>query len=268
MCLSLIINADDFGWDDYATEGILVLAEQGKITSTTIMANLVNPAELKEINKIKTITKGLHLNLQFGKPLSKASDVSTLIDKDGLFLPQKDFLLRWLKGGIKYKEIEQEVEHQIKFLRTHDINISHADSHKHIHQYPFIGAIILSVFKKLGIKKVRRCNVSGWSGNKMKVVKLFNILTAHTVRGFKTPDLLISSFSDRVGASGDIFQESINALEQVKKKSIIEFMTHPATGNREDSYLERKIEFDFWMHEHWKGFLKKKNIELITYDDF
>ncbi len=268
MCHSLIINADDFGWDEYATEGILILAEQGKITSTTIMASCAKPSELKEVKKIKSISKGLHLNLQFGTPLGKASHVSTLLDKNGLFLSQKDFLLRWLKGGIRVKEIEHEIERQITYLRTHDIQVTHADSHKHYHQYPFIGGIILNAFKKFGIKNVRRCNVSGWSGNKMKVVKLFNMLTAHTLHGFKTPDFLISSFSDKVDANGDIFQKSINALSLVQKKSIIEFMTHPATGNREDSYLERKIEFDFWMNEHWKDLLKKKNIDLISYDDF
>ena len=262
---SLIINADDYGWDGPASEGILLLAAQGKITSTTIMANCATPRQLDEIKAATSLSIGLHVNLFQGKPSSRPSDVPSIIDNNGMLLPQKAFLRRFLTGRINFSDIALEIKNQMNRLANHGIEISHVDSHQHVHQYPVIGPKILDILRHLGCEKIRRCNVRDRTSRKMQVVKLFDLMTARSLSGFRSPGTLITSFSDRRDANLDIFHNSIGP--HLQKDTVIEFMTHPATQDRPGSYLSRKAEFDFWMTGNWTGYLEKHHVSLISYHD-
>src|SRR6478609_5777627 len=100
----LIINADDYGWDKDAVDGIISLCKNNCISSTSILATHVTDKDLHQIKNESSISKGLHLNLIDGKPLSK--NLKTLVDKEGNFFPANQLLLRLLAGTIKLAEIE------------------------------------------------------------------------------------------------------------------------------------------------------------------
>ncbi|MBI9037109.1 MAG: ChbG/HpnK family deacetylase [Bacteroidales bacterium] len=262
----LIINCDDFGWDKFANEGILILAAKQKISSLSIMANLVESDDLKKIPDLNNISSGLHLNLTVGKPISPISEVSSLVDENEVFLSQKALIKNAFLGKIKTNELEKEILAQLNFLKENHIKVSHIDSHKHIHQYPFIGPMILNILKKNRIEKIRNCRLTNLSHYKMKIVKIFTLSTNSYLKHFTTPQCLIPDFSVLGKADLEIFKNSIS--KAFRKYNVVEFMTHPATQNRDDSYLNRVDEFNFWLNEDWKQFLDENNIEVINYNQF
>jgi chitin disaccharide deacetylase len=263
MTRYLIINADDFGWDPMANGAILELAVKKKITSTTVMANLVSPEDMMRLRTIPGLSVGLHINLLTGKPLLPSAEVRSLIAVDGTFLPQKQLLLNALRGKIKEKEVEKEVSAQWEHLQSYGICTSHADSHKHVHQYPVIGKYILNTLRKIGVSKVRKCDVVKYTNSKNLSIKLFHLLTAKGLLPFKTPGKLVSDFSLYRSASIPIFNKAIDAA--FAQHSVVEFMTHPALANRPDSYLNRKAEYDFWLNAPFDDNLRERNIEVVSY---
>ncbi|MDP4274437.1 MAG: ChbG/HpnK family deacetylase [Bacteroidota bacterium] len=260
----LIINADDFGWDKDATEGILTLARRGKITSTSIMANFVDYKSVASLLLNNNISIGFHINLLSGEPVSPLPQVQTLIGEDGNFLSLPKLLIRAAIGGVDKEELENEILAQLNFLIAMNVPISHADSHKHVLQCPFIGPMITEILKDTEIKKTRNCKVTDWHNKKMAIVRAFSMLTASNLNTFIKPQALISTFSEKAEANMSIFKEAID--QAFNKYSIVEFMTHPAINNREGSYLNRKAEYEFWLNENWLSYLVENDIDLISYN--
>jgi predicted glycoside hydrolase/deacetylase ChbG (UPF0249 family) len=260
----LIINADDYGLDLPANEAILALAADGAITSTTILANMAGDRELAALREVSGISRGLHLNLLEGTPLSPASEVPSLLNSDGAFHPQKELLLRSLTGRISALDLEREVGAQVERLRQAGIEPSHVDSHKHVHQYPGIGPMILKILRRLGVKKVRNCRVSDRGSLKMLVVGLFSLITSRGLRPFTTPDVLLSGFSAEAGAGLEGFCRDMERAAAGNR--VLEFMTHPATSNSDVIYLDRAAEYRFWAGGEWREWLQRQGIGLITYD--
>lgn len=261
----LIINADDFGWDSDATQAILTLAEKQKITSTTIIANTVRAKDLYPLKSFTKISTGIHINLVLGYPLSSPEKVPSLIAENGQFFSADQLLKRFLLGRVKQSELEFEIVNQVEFLRRHHLKISHADSHKHIHQYPLLGAAIIRILKQQGIMKIRNCNMLDYNNKKMFVVKGFNSFSRLFSTYYSSPEILIGAFSNHREASLLIFGKAIE--DAFFKNSTIEFMTHPGIENREGSYLNRLAEYQFWMNENWEKMLKANNIKLINYNE-
>jgi len=259
----LIINADDFGWDEGSTSAILGLLRNDLLKSTTIMANFVEDKDLMVLRKIENISTGIHVNLIAGKPVSSISNVSSLVDGNGLFHPAQRLLTLFLSGKVKTSEIEIEVSDQVERLRQSGIKISHADSHQHLHQFPFIGKIILKALNKNGITRVRNCNITAIRSKRAVVIKAFARLTTKNLSPFSTTGGLIPYFSFTGNISGQSFAESIQ--RSFRKRRCLEIMTHPGTGNRNDSYLNRTSEYNFWKNTNWKQILIDNDIELINY---
>ncbi len=263
--MKIIINADDYGWDEDANQGILTLVRAGALSSLSIMANMADDYALKNMAiHTNTVSTGIHVTLNEGKPVSNPIQIRSLLDKNGCFFSSSELLRKFSCGYVKPYHIELEIRNQIGRLRDFGIDISHADSHQHLHQYPFLGKIILSVLQKEGIKKVRRCLPETTNDFRRKVLNGFHFLSKNNLKPFKSPELLVTSFAHQTDANLTIFESSIQELQK-RKISVAEFMCHPALSNREDSYLNRKAEFDFLFYAPWQDILDAEGIEWVNY---
>ncbi|HZK07461.1 MAG TPA: ChbG/HpnK family deacetylase [Bacteroidales bacterium] len=259
----LIINADDFGWDEAATAGIAHLLEKGKISSTTILANFATENDLEKVRSIDGISTGLHINLINGKPVSRPEEVDTLLDAEGKFLGAGKLYKRFLMRRINKDHIVKEVAAQIKSLRENGIDISHADSHQHLHQFPGLGKWILQAVADNGIKKVRNCRLTRIHAGRSVVIALFAATTSRNLKPFQHPDALIAELSFGSDYSDDFANQLLSS--HFRKGDVFEIMTHPATADKTDSYLHRKAEFDFWDTLPLKEILSGNKINMINY---
>jgi chitin disaccharide deacetylase len=263
--MRLIINADDYGWDKDANLGIISLVRGGGLSSVSIMANLADDDALKNIAvHTQTISTGIHVTLNEGKPITDPRQVRSLLDEEGCFLNSSQLWSKVLSRKIKEYHVTLEIRNQMRRLRDFGIDISHADSHQHLHQYPFLGKMILQTLRNEGIKRVRRCRPENATDFRRVVLADFHLLSQNHLRPFKTPDVLVTSFAHKRDATLSIFQDSIQSLLK-RKYNCAECMCHPALDNRGDSYLNRKAEYSFLMFAPWQEILEEEGVELINY---
>jgi predicted glycoside hydrolase/deacetylase ChbG (UPF0249 family) len=154
----IIINADDFGLSSAVNEAVLDGAENGVLTSATIMANMPGFDEaVAGAKNIERLGVGVHLNLLRGKPLYDPRLIPTLVDDKGKLIGNVPKLwMGFILGTIKSGDIERELSAQIERVIDSGITPTHFDSEKHLHHlFPRFGLIACRLAKKYGVKRIR-----------------------------------------------------------------------------------------------------------------
>jgi len=154
----LIVNADDFGWSEAVTAGILRAHRDGVVTSTTLMANLPGAAETlaRAAQEAPRLAVGLHLNLTQGRPLAPPGAVEALLDGGGQ-LPPSLVTLAWRLrfSAPARRAAEREIDAQMLWAEVRGWQPSHVDGHKHVHLQPVLVAGVLAAARRHGIPAVR-----------------------------------------------------------------------------------------------------------------
>lgn len=155
--MNVIINADDLGLSQEVNEATFDLMSKRIVTSATIMAN--GPAVLSAIEGSKRFPAcsfGVHLNLTEFRPLSRNEGLKELLDENGEFsgvLEQAPGSIN--KSSALLSSMADEWCHQIDFLQKAGVQVSHFDSHQHVHTIPFVFPVLKYLQAKYGIRRVR-----------------------------------------------------------------------------------------------------------------
>lgn len=267
----LIVNADDLGMSPGANNAIFECFDAGKITDASIMSNADYFQEALDGLRKRGIGKiGVHLNLSYGKALNQGS---SLHDKNGLLKNGFVSLLckSFTDSNIR-KEIEEEFEAQIERVKKNRLEITHLDSHRHIHMIPPIYSIVVRLAKKHGIERVRLINEDLFDSLKMQ--KSYHVFSNGGIIKY----LLLKSFSDynrsRTDCSGNakffsiLYTGSITerAIEKIAQSGeFYEIMVHPGdpamdesvdfydiTEKRYRTSPARKMELDALLSATWQ----------------
>lgn len=95
----LIINADDFGYDQEVQRGIVDLHQAGLVSSTSCMTNMPAwPEAAAYLRAHPQLGAGVHLVMNEGQPVLPADQVPTLLGPNGHFLDDGR-ILRSLRPG-------------------------------------------------------------------------------------------------------------------------------------------------------------------------
>src|SRR5262245_6263280 len=149
----VIINADDLGISESVNDAIFDLMARQRVTSATVMAN--GPAFRHAASKIKHFPRcsfGAHLNLTQFEPIMPRRDATLLTAADGCMsrnLGEKRFGPGFLAAC--YRELSAQIER----LGSARIEISHFDSHNHVHTRPQLLPVIKALQRRYRIRKVR-----------------------------------------------------------------------------------------------------------------
>lgn len=156
--MNIILNADDFGFDEDTLESTIYCFEQNALTSATIMPTM--PLTYKALDYAGNnpqYSYGVHLTyIDALKPLSKASEIKSLVNSSGLFMPSNVVRIKSMFYLLNKTQIIEETKRQIGLLLDHNIPVSHVDSHGHIHKYPVFSEALRVVLRDLGITRVRK----------------------------------------------------------------------------------------------------------------
>lgn len=249
----LIINADDFGYSKAVNLGIMESHINGVLTSTTLMANMpgVDHA-VSLLNDMPNLCVGAHLTLTCGKPML-GEKVSTLIKENEYFFKLEDVENKVVQMDIS--EIYEEWKTQIRYLLNKGVNLSHIDSHHHVHTFKEHEEIIKVLSEEFNLP-VRNCN--NVLENKIRFLDLCNYNPIRNMEE-KYENVRIECFK---------------AIEEIIKKNIqyenTEAMCHPAFL---DSYLlenssfniARIREVDILCDQLMRDLINKYEIKLCNY---
>ena len=248
----LIVNADDFGLTGGVNAGIQEAVEAGVVTSTTMMVNTPGFADAvrRAAGLRDRLSVGLHFNLTTGAPAAPASEVPSLVDGAGRFLPLAGFLRRGLTGGVRAGEVRREADAQFARLRAAGIAPTHADSHRHVHAHPVVRGAFAAAAAAAGVRAVRRPLEPLWArpANAAGVVKraLLAAAWAAPSRGPR-PVPGTEAFRGIVLLGVPSFAADLLALLDALPEGSTELMVHPGRNDPSmvgwDTYIaERAVE--------------------------
>lgn len=155
--LRVIINADDFGASPEVNRAIEECINKSLITSSTIMAGGKAFDEAISIAKQHPeISFGVHLTLDEFYSLT----VHPVLKKYGIIDDNGQFIKGAYRKISKYPKelvdaISDEWIAQIDRVKSAGINVSHVDSHHHVHVNPGLKSAVFKVMSSEGINKIR-----------------------------------------------------------------------------------------------------------------
>ncbi|MFA5865503.1 MAG: ChbG/HpnK family deacetylase [Phycisphaerae bacterium] len=153
----LIINADDFGWTEGINEGIIEAHRHGILTSATLLANTKATAHAVKLAKsFPKLSVGVHLSYGLGEPLLPISELDALYDPDGN--PKFSTPALWLAATLRKKvrcQLDKHFRSQIEAVSLQGVNISHLDTHKHLHFWPSVFEIVARIAADFRIPALR-----------------------------------------------------------------------------------------------------------------
>ena len=238
--MRLIINADDCGRTVEVNKSIEKNILDGKITSTTIMANMDEFATaVKMYDTYKDcISFGCHLNLTEGKPLLYSQillDIGLYKSENGrtefdIDRHRNEFIRTEARNAV-YLELCAQIER----LLDSGVEISHIDSHHHIHTSPMLLMILPQILEKYNIRKIRRVR-NFIPGVFARIPR--NIWPYLWQRSLCKPLKFTDYFADMF----DFVYREGNGIN-VRDK-VVELMCHPSGTNPEESKLFDKLVID------------------------
>jgi chitin disaccharide deacetylase len=154
----LIVNADDYGLTTGVSRAILRGHSDGIVTSTSALA--VAPAfepTAPWLRDTEGIGVGAHLAaVGEDPPLLSAREIPTMVDSPGHFpISWRQFLPRMAARRIDPADLRREFDAQMERILGAGLQLTHVDTHQHLHLWPGVASVVLDVADRAGIRAMR-----------------------------------------------------------------------------------------------------------------
>ncbi len=231
----LIVNADDFGLTPGVTRGIVEGFREGVLTSTSMLA--VAPSfELASSMLRSGDADGLGVGVHFAvvgedPPLLSAREVPTLVDRRGQFwLSWREFLPRAAAGRIDPDDLRREFTAQLERIRSIGVPLTHVDTHQHLHLWPLVQGVVLSLGSEAGLSAVRVTRSAALSPIGLYVRRLgARLADTATAAGFRQP-AFFAGLDEAGGMVAPVLSGAIASLAR-RKVASAEIGCHPGQGH-------------------------------------
>lgn len=240
----LIINADDLGISPEVNAGIFAAYVKGAVTDSSLL--ITGPSAQEAIATVKnnpSFQVGLHIDL----------DPLLGWESPGRERFSRPELKQMLDGSDFSKKIRNEIEAQITAFLDTGLNLSHVDTHHHVHGFPRVFELLIDALNSYQIKAIRfskkgytllgREDITITAGQAQEMEDRLR----H--RGIAHPDLLIDP----------LFPFSLHALPA----GVAELMAHPSRGGDE----WRQKDFEMLMHPRFMKTVEDEGIRLIGFSE-
>ena len=276
----LIVNADDFGLHPLINAGIIKGHQEGFITSTSLMPSAPCWQEAVRLAKENPrLGIGVHLTLVGGVPsVLPKEQVSSLLDDDGLFLPDYvAFAKRYYSGVVKKAELEAELRAQFERALSCGVNITHIDSHQHTHVLPGINSLVLKLSNEYNIIRVRIPKegylfTGGFQTGVGRLIGRSGLSFCADMAALRADSLGLRHPQHFYGmlAGGHLNAQLIANILRQLPEGVSEIMTHPgldsaALGKAFSWQYHWREELDAYLDAGNKALLKEMAIEPVSF---
>jgi predicted glycoside hydrolase/deacetylase ChbG (UPF0249 family) len=280
----LIVNADDLGLTSGVTDGILFAHRHGVVTSTSMMANQpFSEYAAQQLGSVPNLSVGVHLTLDEGAPILSPGKVPTLVTDKGEFFKNPELRARLWRRKVNAKEIEAEFRAQIQWMKDRGITPTHADSHRHIHFYPYVAKAFARACRKENISRTRVTRIRhyprhGYIGGphggtiyrRLLVSLYMELLMMVRFGSLRRADCRVEP-DPKYNKQEKLAQGWHLALQNLPPGTF-EFVCHP--GFSEDNAVSkefpgfsgrRELELEILTDKNLLDMVKDRNIELINF---
>jgi predicted glycoside hydrolase/deacetylase ChbG (UPF0249 family) len=251
--LRLIVNADDFGYAESVSAGILRAHRDGIVTATTLMTNAPHSDGAALLaRETPSLDVGVHLVLTFDRPTGDVARSRSLVDEDGKFFRPKELLSRDIDREEALTEYRAQYDKARQLLGREP---THLDTHHWVHDHPALEWAIGELASETG------------AAARVHSDEQRDRLRA---RGVRTPDHFSREFQyeGKVGTG-----QLLALLERLAARSgVTELMCHPgeadaALSARSGYARERAMELAALTDPRVRAAVKDLGITLATFAD-
>ena len=153
----VIVSGDDFGRSPEVNEAIIRAFRAGTLTSCSLMVTggaFDQAVRLARENS--GLAVGIHLVTVQGKAVLPYAEIPHLVDREG------NFPANPAAAGLKYyfsstarEQLKKELSAQFQRFHAAGLELSHVDSHLHMHVHPVIFAAALDLAEQHQAKRMR-----------------------------------------------------------------------------------------------------------------
>jgi len=232
--VKLIVNADDFGYSESVSAGILRAHRDGIVTATTIMTNAPDTEGAATLARATpSLDVGVHLVLTFNRPSGDISRCRSLVDQDGRFFRPNELLKRDIDPNDALNEYHAQYDVARALLGRAP---THLDTHHWVHDHPALEWAIGALARDTGAAV--RIH-SDEQRDRMRA------------RGVRTPDHFVREFQHQGKVGVDSLLRLLGRV--VSRGGVTELMCHP--GEPDEALVKRS------------GYARERASELATLTD-
>ncbi|MBQ0032536.1 MAG: ChbG/HpnK family deacetylase [bacterium] len=240
--MTVIINADDFGFDENRTRAILSAFKQGIVTRTTAMANMPYFEQAMKMAKEEGLIEkvGLHFNLAEGHPLTDELCACHIIcDENGELMTgwHCNLKTRLILPRSAKRAIAAEARAQMQRFLDCGGRLMHFDSHYHVHTDFSVASAMFPVARQFGFRTTRLSRTLAVEGGAAK--QLYKVLFNRYAKMAIGVDA--DEFTD--------FEGFAQAHKGLPESARVEVMVHPQydeKGEMVDMGRPMKGDAEFW----------------------
>ena len=276
---NLIVNADDFGRHELINRAVEKALNEGCLRSATIMAGgkaFDNAVEVAKKNPALGV--GLHFTLACGFPVLPPSEIPTLVNEDGIFFENYVvFLKKYLQGKVSIEEIKSELAAQLEKAQNAGLQLTHFDSHQHLHHIPGIIEICLNLAEGAKISAMRVSETKIFDGELDSIGKFIGRVGLSSLAKFAAHKAHKKNFRTPEHFTGIVAGEAVdeNFLSKLLENlpdGTTEIMLHPGTDNEIlQKYCDWEHDFEGELNAVTSPKilkqLEEKNISAINFSD-
>lgn len=255
--MRLIYNADDFGYSDAVSLGIIKAHRDGVLKSTTMMSNMDSaPFAAKLAKENPGLYVGQHTNIVVGSPCCNPSLIPSLVDENGYFNVKQ----RLERGEILDKDdIRRETMAQAeRFKELMGYYPTHIEGHA-----------VCDPGLKIAVREVSTELKVHYTDNMSEIVDgKINVVKETNYSGYEIPNEPdVVYYKERVSLR--YWYEDIG---NILSKELVEIHCHPGYIDQElidsSSYtIERALEVRILCSQEFRKWIETNEIEMITFED-
>jgi len=235
----LIVTADDFGASPEVNDAVEAAHRQGILTAASLMVSGAAAADaVARARRMPSLRVGLHLVLVEGRPVLPPSAVSHLVDATtGAFrtdMAALGFLIACSRQA--RQQLAAEITAQFEAFRATGLTLDHCNAHKHFHLHPVIGALLVSIGARFGLRAARvpiepaRVLRAVEPASPWVPAALMAPWTLLLRRRVRAAGLLAADCVFGLRWSGQMTRERLSGLIRRLPVGLSEIYLHPATG--------------------------------------
>ncbi|MCI5837255.1 MAG: ChbG/HpnK family deacetylase [Veillonellaceae bacterium] len=277
----LIVNADDFGLAPEINAAVVRAHQNGILTGASLMtAGEAFDEAVAAAEELPQLGIGIHTTLVGGlRPTAPAEEVPSLLTPEGrLYESYNDFLRADLAGKIDYSEVATELAAQFEKIVATGLHITHADGHQHLHIWPRVLPIVVTLCQKHHIGAIRIPQENWRYGKLLANPGRFGgkaglaVLAARARRyvrrfGLQTTDAFWGMMD-----GGKLTERRLLAIIRELGDGFHEIMCHPGTDT---AALQHRFGWDYAWERELQALtspavyeeLMKRNVHRISFGD-
>jgi predicted glycoside hydrolase/deacetylase ChbG (UPF0249 family) len=245
----LIINADDYGYFNCVSRGILELARNGIVTATGLFANAEHfDKHVSWLHDCQDLDLGVHLSLTERTPLT--SGMRKKLTRWGGRFPDKYTVAKAVMFGfLKKDDVLAEWRAQIERCLDKGLTLRFINSHEHVHMLPVLFPIVQALAAEYNIVHVRFSTSDlyhCWSIGPLVRNTVIKMLSVYN-RRYLTSD---AAHFIGLGQSGRLSLGYLqNSLPKLKPGNVYELMCHPGYYDTDEIKDSRLLSYHDWESE-------------------